>query len=65
MKVIIKIPTGNMRRVNQNLYNVGMTHTHLLGHRVDGPYIIIRPEDLETVKKVFDKLSLSCHAKFF
>lgn len=65
MKVIIKIPRGNMKRVNQNLYNVGMTHTHLLGHRVDGPYIIIRREDLDTVKKVFDKLELSCHAKIF
>lgn len=62
MKVIIRIPSGNMRRVNQSLYKANMGHTHLLGHHVDGPYIIIRRSDLETVKKVFAQLSLKCYA---
>lgn len=64
MKVIIRIPSGNMKRVNQSLYKANMGHTHLLGHKVNGPYIIIRSTDLEAVKKVFDRLALPCHAKF-
>ena len=64
MNVLIRIPKGYIAKVNRNLYQANMTHSHMLGHKVNGSYIIIRSQDLEAVKKVFDKLALPCFPKF-